>query len=115
MNCPQGVSKSDTKYFSLLGQCLQTKIPGSETEEMISDMFSAVAWMHFPAAQLRVTDFFSLRCRIQEKGAKPYECVFVASETRSCQDLWFGYGMSSEALFLPLYLHNRLADPMPGY
>ena len=52
-----------------------------------------------PAGQPCVTDCLSLRCRIHKKGAKPCECVFVASEARSCQDLWFGCGMSSGSTF----------------
>ena len=61
-----------------------------EGSEKGGQRFLLRLWMYFPAHQPRVTDFFSLRCRIQKKGANSCECVFVASEARSCQGLWFG-------------------------
>lgn len=129
MDCPQGVSKVGKSNFFLLVQWLQTNkkrfleakqknlsimslmgIPrtgvwgvgghvGGEIREKGGQRSLQRPQMHFPAGQPRVTDFFSLRYRIQKEGAKPWECVFVASEARSCQGLWFGCGMSNGSLF----------------
>lgn len=102
------------------------KIPGSKAEETISHIINrhsqnshlrhtekrsegregrdlygghGCIFQLVPAGQPRVTDFSSLRCRIQKKGANPCECVFVAFKARSCQDRWFGCGMSSGSTF----------------
>lgn len=67
--------------------------------------------MPFPAGQPRVTDFFSCRYRIQKRRSQTLRMSFLPPRQGVASVCGLAVEQAMEAFSLPLYLHNRLAQP----
>lgn len=131
MDCPQGVSKVVKRTLSWFNGFKPKTDSWKKTEDSAMSLMRIPRTHNWgdssrradklcssqgcvlplvPAGQPQVPDFFSFRCRILEKGAKPCECIFVASDAGAARTCGLAVQWATEALSLPFYLRNTLTD-----